>query len=311
MFFGSSKPKEKTVLVVDVESGSVGSGLVRLTDDAPKLFGEHRAYTHVPAGRDSKVLLGLIDRAAGDTIAHASEVAARLRQHKSTNELGTVDSVSFFLAPPWGMPNLKEGKPSFFDGLKRVLHNYVDAHLGSIPIHFHTHAGAVVRGMNSLFNAPGYTLLISIHAEVAELILLKDGAVVGHGTMPTGLHSFIRTLRTHADVSDREARSILALGSHDSYDEPLNSAADYFRDSFRSTGEPLFGGYPVGQVYVLAHGAGEADVFARALSHNSLSDLFPGGGTIRVVKPQHFTPYMAAHSENPDLGLILNTLFVA
>lgn len=309
MLFGS-KPKEKTALIVDVESGSVGSGLVHLTDEAPKLFGEHRVYTHVPAGRDSKALLQLIDRAAGETIAHASEVAARLRQQEVTKNLGTINHVSFFLAPPWGMPNLKEGKPSFFESIKRVLHNYVDAHFGNTPVHFHTHAGAIVRGMKSLFDAPGYTLLCSVHGEVAELTLLKDGKVAGHGTMPMGTHSFIRTLKTHADISDREARSILALGSHDDYHEPLAAASNHFRDLFRSTGEPLFGGYPVERVFIFSRGP-EAEMFARALSDESLGDLFPGGGTIRVLKPQHFTPYIEGHAENPDLGLILNTLFVA
>ncbi|KKU53746.1 MAG: hypothetical protein UX77_C0038G0001, partial [Parcubacteria group bacterium GW2011_GWA1_47_11] len=45
MLFGGKKDAERTVLILDVESGSVGSALVQLMPDKqPKLSGEMRSH---------------------------------------------------------------------------------------------------------------------------------------------------------------------------------------------------------------------------------------------------------------------------
>ena len=309
MIFGREKPKEKTVLIVDVESGSVGSALGRISSTAqPRLFGERRIILPVLPSRESGALVRHVERAAGQAIAHASEVASRLRQHKESVDAGTISEVAFFLSPPWGSPNLSEGKPSFYDHLTRLLRGYATAHVGGVPAHFYTHAGALTRGMSSLFDSNGYVLLCSVHGEVVELILLKDGSVAGHGTIPLGSHALIRTLKVHADISEHEARSVLGLERHP-YREALHAVAAHFRELFRHTGEPLFGGHPVDRVFVFARGP-ESKFFAEALGSAELTDLFPEGGTVQVVRTHHLTPFVSGHGENPDAALVLNALFV-
>ena len=49
MLFGRKKAPEKTILTLDVEQGSVGSALVRISpNEPPRIFGEFR--THLPLG---------------------------------------------------------------------------------------------------------------------------------------------------------------------------------------------------------------------------------------------------------------------
>ncbi|MEK7612786.1 MAG: hypothetical protein AAB449_01405 [Patescibacteria group bacterium] len=313
MIFGRGKPVEKTVLLVDVESGSVGSGLAHLSSEhPPKLFGEHRIYLRVPQTRDTSALAREVEHAAGQAIAHASEVASRLRLHPQTANLGTLQSASLFLSPPWGAPDLRLGKPSFLESLTRKLRGYIGAHVGPVSTNFHTHAGAVVTALGGISPEAmmrGHVLICSIHGEVSELLLLKNGTVIGHGTIPMGLHALLRTLRTHGGISEHEARSVMRLGGHPNYAESLSSVEAHFRDMFRETGEQLFGGMPIEHVFVFARGP-EAGWFARSLSHDSLSDLFPEGGTVQVLRSQHLTPFVEAHAANPDSALLLGTLFI-
>ena len=57
MLFVGKKSPEKTVLILDVESGSVGSALVRLVPKKqPKLFGETRAYAPLSMSRSGSAL---------------------------------------------------------------------------------------------------------------------------------------------------------------------------------------------------------------------------------------------------------------
>lgn len=308
MLFGSQKRKEKTTLLLDVESGSVGAALAySAPGQHPKLFGERRIYLQVPHSRNSAALAHDVEQATARVLGEVSEVASRLRQHPHTAHMGNVQSASVFFSAPWGVPNLLKGQPSFLDPLSRSLRGLLGAYFGSLPTHMHTHAGALVRGMRTLFETEEPLLLCSVHGEVVELVLLKKGRVLGHATFPFGIHSLVRTLRTHAGMGEHESRSLIRLGTHTP--EPLVAAQGHFRELFREAGEPLFVGVPVGSVYVFTRGP-EASWFARSLSHDSLSDLFPEGGVVRVLNAEHLTPFVAAHAEKPDSALLLSALFV-
>src|SRR3989338_8912464 len=114
MLFRGKKSPERTILLLDVENGSVGSALLRLSPGKqPKLFGETRAVTQVGMSRSGGTLAAQIETAARDALRTIFGTAARVRLHPKTAPLGKISSVAVFLAPPWGKPNLSGGKPDF------------------------------------------------------------------------------------------------------------------------------------------------------------------------------------------------------
>ncbi len=83
MLFWGKKSPDKTILILDVENGSVGSALVRLSPDKqPKLFGEARFNTPLGMSRSGEKLSKDIEEAAREALRNASEVAARIRTNK-------------------------------------------------------------------------------------------------------------------------------------------------------------------------------------------------------------------------------------
>ena len=103
LFGGKKSPTKRTVLILDVENGSVGSTLVQLTQNKqPKLFGEMRSHAPLGSRITGALLSADIKLAAANAIRHASEVATRVRSHPKIASLGRVVSIAVFLAPPWG-----------------------------------------------------------------------------------------------------------------------------------------------------------------------------------------------------------------
>lgn len=300
--FGKKSPR-KSVVLLDIENGSVGSGLVRLNSgEAPHLFGAQRAATPLMDTRSAATLLRSVEHASAESLLHISEVAARLRH---ANALGPVGKVVLFLAAPWGVPNLSEGRPDFSRTLLESVAPRIRSLFGDVPVVTHAHASAAVAGLRALYPHERDALVLSINGEVSELMLLEDGRVVGHATAPVGVHTIVRTLKSHAGMNDAEARSALKLGVRN---EAIEAAEAHFAGEFAYTAQELYGGQGRGSVFVLAHEpAGEW--FARALSHNSVAGLFPQGGAVRLIRAGHFGGLVGGSS--PDTHLALAALYTS
>lgn len=300
----------KTVLILDVENGSVGSALVRLTPDKqPKLFGEMRSHVPLGASVTGALLSSKIKKAAAGALRHAGEVAARMRLHPKTTTLGQVDSVAVFLAPPWGKPNLGRGKPDFMPEMSQYLRNELEAAFEDVPVLFYTSAGATAFCVRSLF-APEPCLVCNITGEVSELMRMDNEGVRAHATFPSGQNALLRTLRTHGGLSEHEARSAARLPFGTKHiREPFDAAAVEFAGHFKNAVKELLSPGDILRVRVIgAEPAGEW--FARALAADeSLAELFPDGGEVRALRSHHLTKHIEAHAEVPDLLLMLDALF--
>ena len=330
MLFGSKKSLEKTVLILDVESGSVGSALVRLAqDNQPKMFGEMRSHAPLGARVTGIQLSADIQQAATAALRHAGEVAGRVRnavagqtREQELKDIGTVERVAVFLAPPWGRPNLDRAKPDFMPEMSEYLRNEIGAVFGDTPVSFYTSAGATAFGVRSLF-APEPCLVCSVTGEVSELMRMDGQGVRAHATIPTGFHSLLRTLRAHGGLSEPEARSMVRLASYPEqsrggrpstalriFDEPFATAASHFAGQFKDAAKELLSPGDVLRVRIIgAEPVGEW--FARALSADeSLAELFPDGGEVRAARAHHLTPHIEAHAEVPDLFLMLDAFFM-
>lgn len=322
MLFGSEKPQEKTILLLDVESGSVGSAFVRISNEGqPKLFGESRILLPAGSSLSGAQLALAVEKAAHQALQNAADIAGRLRNAAANQSrlvgMGTVSSASIFLSPPWGKPNLATGRPDFLDTIADTLRKGVDAVFGPVKTGLYTAASAASHIGRTLGSDP--ILLCVVTAEVTELLLIDQQGVRAHATIPLGTHAVLRTLRSHGGISEQEARSALHLpfGSPstslrtNALDEAFAAAAGYFGEQFRDAAAEVLqhSPAPVVRVQVIAQEpAGEW--FARALSqHEPLAALFPNG-EVRALRSNHLTPYVAAHAGRPDLFLLLHALFV-
>jgi len=298
------KSSDKTVLILDIENGSVASALLKLAaGEAPRLFGETRIAVPLMDTRSAHSLSRAVEHAASESLLHASEVAARLRHHAGA--LPPVSSVVMFMAAPWGVPNLAQGSPDFTPAFGELAPR-IRSLFGDVPTSLHAHASAAVHGLRAAYPHEERALLLSVNGEVSELLMLEDARVVGHATAPVGLCTVLRTLKSHAGLSEHEARSAMRL-NHNS--EANLAAAAHFAGEFKQAARELFGGQTSGNVFVLAHEpAGEW--FARSLAHRSLAELFPQGGTVRAMRPGHIAPFVAHHGY-PDTHLLLDALYTS
>lgn len=297
------RASDKTVLLLDIENGSVGSSLLRLSPDAaPEIFGGRRLGVPLMDTRAAAHLLRAVEHATSDAMLHASEVAARMRHRAS---LPRVSKAVVFLSAPWGVPNLTLGRPDFAQPLVDAISPRVRALFGDIPMSLHAHASAAVHGMRALYPNETDTLIVSINGELCELILVQGGHVVGHATAPAGLGTVLRTLKSHAGLSEHEARSALKLEAT----EAADAAAEHFAGEFKEAARQLYGGPGRGSVIVLAHEPG-AEWFAKALSRRSLADLYPQGGVVRLIRAAHMAPYVGSLGIL-DTHLALNALYTS
>lgn len=301
----AQKSPHKTVLILDIENGSVGSALATLVKgEAPRLCGESRIAVPMMDNRSAVQLARAVEHAASDSILRAAEVAARLRNH--TNEIGDIEQVVLYLAAPWGVPNLQAGRPDLSATIIDTLLPRITALFGDVPVALHAHASAAVHGLRALYPDLPHALLLSVNGEVSELLLMQDGRVVGHATAPVGMHTILRTLKAHAGLSEHEARSALRLNHNF---EALQSAREHYAGEFKQAARELFAGETSNAVFVLAHEpAGEW--FARSLAHRSLADLFPQGGVVRAIRAPHVTPYVST-TGTPDVHLALDALYTS
>lgn len=301
--FGN-KSSHKTVLLLDIENGSVGSALLKLdAGQAPRLFGEERIAVPIMDTRSAHSLSRAVEHAASEALLHASEVSARLRHH--ANALAPVSKVVIFMAAPWGVPNLAQGRPDFAPAFEELAPR-IQSLFGDVPTNLHAHASAAVHGLRAAYPHEERALLLSVNGEVSELLLLEDARVVGHATAPIGTNTIVRTLKSHAGMSLEEARSAMKL-NHSS--EAMQAAAAHFAGEFKQAARELFAGTGQGSVFVLAQEP-SAEWFARSLAHQSLAELFPQGGVVRAMRPGHLAPFVAHHG-TPDTHLLLDALYTS
>ncbi|MDE2071686.1 MAG: hypothetical protein KGI70_03080 [Patescibacteria group bacterium] len=304
MLFGRSKTGDKTYLLVDVESGSVAGALVRLSgNEQPKLFGETRVHLPVLHTYDSGSLIEHIARAAREVVQKVSHVAARVRMHETTADMGRVERAAAFLHAPWGRPNLATGSPDFVEPVVTLLRTTIEMHFGPIPVTPLTAMGGFHRASRAAVPERDY-LLASITGEVLELLLVRGGAVVGHATAPIGTNHALRTLRAHAGAHPAEARSLMRAGTHPQFDEALAASGEHFADMFADAAEDLLKRGTTSKVYVLAQ-EGMGRWYAHALSQSERVGALFQGGVVRDIRAQSLLPHMAAHAEVPDTHLLL------
>lgn len=325
------------MLILDVESGSVGCALARITSgDAlarqtggPKLFAEARVALPVLSTLNSLKLIREIDITARELLAHVSLVAARLRGHEQVAHMGHVSSALVFLSPPWTSLVKSQGSSSE-DGSwdfewqheSAVVSAIRDAVLdvfGDIPISFHAFGTAAVHATDTLFQNQNEFLLCSVGGEMVELLLIDDGRLAGHATLPMGQHTLLRTLQHHAWISAQEAHSVLRLPAQtdfpNAYAEPFEATAAHLGKEFGDTvGEMLDGHFVHGILVIAPEPAGEW--FARALASppaggRSLVEIFPQSTAVQALHTHHLAPHLAAHAAMPDLLLMLETLFAS
>ena len=121
MLFGRDKSQDgKTVLILDIENGSVGAALLRFSQDkAPEFLGSWREHLPVRATRDAESLADSTQKIIKDLMPAISLEATLLRQGFEGHK-GGVSTIAAFLSPPWGKPNLETGKPDFVPHLQDV-----------------------------------------------------------------------------------------------------------------------------------------------------------------------------------------------
>ncbi len=320
LFTKSKKGAEETVLVVDIESGSVAAALVALSPgEPPKLFAEHRVMLPMAKSIDAAVLAKQIEKAARAAISVPSLFAARLRNAPGaklkTKNMGAVTRASIFFAPPWVALEARHGVLAWSreDSLASSLRQEIDAAFGSIPISEYAFGEAAAGTLASLFEQPDEVLLCTITGEMAELLRLYKGAPQGHATIPGGSRLLLRTLGTHAGLSTHEAHSALALSlqREPSYlREPLAASALHFCRQFGSAAGAMGAAGPVHEILILAPEP-TGEWFAQALSRAPLSSPFDSESRVRALHTHHLAPHIASHTSKPDLTLMVEGIFMS
>jgi hypothetical protein len=302
--FGT-KPEGKTFLILDIETGSVGGALAHVDPHAPpRLFGESRIELAAGATRDAYTLRERASRAILSIARGLAEVAYRLRGHEATARMGSVSRAAAFFAAPWGVPDLAAGRPTIDTDLKRSLEHAVDATF-EVPTHIHARASAGLGGIRALLPYEDTYLICMPGGEITEVLSVESGVVRSSGTIPAGRHTLLRTLVSHAGLTEEEARSALHLRpAH--LREPLHHAAQHVSGHFSSLALE-HGWHGHRQIYSLAH---EGDWFARALAESPAAKLFAPDSAIRHIRNTHVSPLVALHAPDPDLALMLGALFV-
>lgn len=308
--FGKKKASSRTVLLLDIESGSVAGALLHLSQTSqPKLYAHKRV--HLPVGmRPAALLTNSLEAALKDIFMHVSLVAARMRVHAPNTKAGEVGEAAVFLAAPWGSPNLVEGKSNFTPGLREYVAQELKSLFGDVPVSFYTSADSIAYAALSMGRAE--SLLAALRGELIELVHIGDTAPLAYGTAPGGTNSVLRTLQVHDNLTTHEARSRLELlhHHHEKRYEPLFAAARHVTESFADGATLLLQHAPSKNVVVL--GEGELAVwFAKNIADESkLGGLFVEGSTIEPLRAHHLLSHAPMQTTVHDPYLLLEALFV-
>lgn len=309
------KERGQTIAVLDIESTSAGAALVRIAPkEAPRLFAQSRISLPLTAAPSAHTLLHGLEDAAHETLSHSAEVAARLRAQGVA--AGTVDRVAIFLHAPWVSIDISNSAKPVIEPLEGIRSRFAKnaASLFAAPASFHAFATSAAPILHGTFNAAPDALVCTVHGALAELSLIQNGALVGHATVPGGSHAIIRTLKSHAGLSEAEARSALVLAAvtgHAELSEALDASLSHFARELSAAAGALLAAAGEGaqRVFVLSSDGG-AEWFARGMSeHPAVNALFAPGSTIRALSGVHFARHLSAHPHTPDAPLTIEALF--
>lgn len=316
--FGKRKEEGKTFLIVDVETGSVGVALARLSPyNLPKVFGEWRKAVPLQQTHNLDALARLVDQTVKEALVHAGQVAARVRAHPGLGRAGEVGQVAVFLSPPWGVLSITNRELPQHPFVRQV-HNSIESYFGPLPTT--TLPFGLVAAHTAPLVAPhdDHMLLAIVGGEVIELTALKNTGenfhIAAHATLPFGHHYPLRTLLSHGGLGEAEARSALALYAQNEAPyharEALHTAGAHVAQEFGSAVRELLQHVPAQKVLVMA-GEPAGGWFARSLAAApELQQVFTEPAEVSIVHPRHLSPFISAHARKPDLPLLLETLFI-
>ena len=308
--FGNKKVTGNTVLILDIESGSVATALVDLAKQVPHIVSYQRQQLPLSQSRSGGDISRALEQTLSLSLRHSAEVAARMRVHAPEQGMGQVAKTIVFLAAPWGSPNLIVGGPQYAPGIRQYVKESVEAAFGDLPVSFYTAADAVLYGSRKLGKHTD-TIAVSLRGEMLELLLLNEGATQGYSTVPLGSRSILRTLQTHGAMSEHEARSLLNLTKHkdDWQYEPLLAAGRHLSDSFADGVELLLpAGTASNLVVVGEQPLGEW--FAKHIADNPrLANLFSEESTVEALLPFQLKGHIEQGTVH-DPFVLLETLLV-
>ncbi len=300
------------MLLLDIESGSVGSALVHFAPEKkPKIFGQWRNRSALPTTRGASSLLETIIKTSNEALIRVSEVAARIRHGTAAPQFGEISRVAVILHPPWATIEVGDVLRSHAsDQLLNIFKNNISNYLGDTPVQFHPFGAVVAYGMNlqtlgAASASKNNTLVCSVTGEMCELLTVSNQGILGSATIPFGTHTLLRTLKTHGSISEHEARSALHL-TH--LHEPLDAAAEEFGNTFCETLKDLLVS-TTKDVLVVGEKHSAVWVAKTLSSHGGVSALFPNGGSVRVLKPSSFSKSLDAGVDS-DIGLVLSSLYI-
>lgn len=317
--FSKQAPLNKTVLLVDVENGSIGCALVHLparAGELPRLFSETRIALPMMRTLDLERLLADTDTVLREALTQTSVTAARMRTHPKLSSVGMVSSATVFVAAPWTVALVQgdelgwEVEPT----LRTLVQHAIADIFKDIPVSFYATSAAVAHATDHLFETAPHLLLCTVTGEVTEMSVLENGRLAGRATIPLGKHFFLRTLAAHAGLSYPEAHSALRLARTSRIETPaeeaLHAAGSQFASMFTSAARQLHtNNSPHGILVVAAEPLG--GWVAQMLSNQeALSSAFAQGTTVQALHTHHVTPYLAAHATQPDIIFMIESLFI-
>jgi hypothetical protein len=312
--FGKKNPTEETVLIVDIENGSVGCALVRRSQvQPPKLFAEIRIQMPLLPTRSAERVLVETEKALREALTRTAATAARMRNNQKLVDVGVVSSAITFVAAPWTSMHSHQGGLGFSIEplLIELVRREVAAAFGDIPQTFNPTSSAVVHATNSLFEQSPDLLLSTMMGELTELTLLRNGVMSAHATLPLGKHFLLRTLQTHGGLSRAEAESVLSLARRASVETPVEEAFHHAGSTFASQFSDVAKQFdtPVSGILSIAHEP-LGEWAARALATHARGDLFNEQTVVQALHTRHLTPFLSAHASRPDLMFMIEALFI-
>lgn len=309
--FGKKKTVGTTVLILDIESGSVAVALVHVPGTGmPKVIAYKREQVPLLSTRSSSTIAISLEKALMHSLSYIAEVAARMRLYAGTEPFGTVKSAVVFFAAPWGTPNLATRKAAFVPGMREFTASEIRSIFGDIAVSFYTSADALVYG-NGRIGRSADTLIASMRGELLELLLVNNGGPEAYSTVPLGTRSILRTLKTHGQLNEHEAHSMLVLAhaADDMAYEPLAAAGHHLSETFAEGAALLVpAGAATNIVVVGEHPLGEW--FARNLAQNKrVTDLFAEESTVEALRAHHMGVLLEP-TPVQDPFILLESLFV-
>lgn len=291
--FGGKKTG-RTVLLLDIESGSVATALLTLSKkEGPQLFAYKRIDAPLESTRSSESIFKTFTKTLEESLITAAEVAARMRMH-GREDVGTISHIAVFFSAPWGMPDLHNNKKNFADGVVPQVHNALEKFFGSTRASYHTSADALAFSART-FDTSSDALIASLRGELLEMLLFNKNAVQAYSTVPVGTRNILRTLKAHGQLTEHEARSMLALLSHagESEYEPLVASGEHIGRAFAEGAELLV---PYGRPTTIVV-VGErplADWLTKRIAEEEkLANLFSEHTTVESLKQHYFAAPLA------------------